>query len=217
MSDRVNEAASRLNAILMPVAKMRIETMGLEESGAYNFYDVRVGHGTLFADYELEIARRFDAMNDRPKIVHEIGVGWGQLSFLLSALGISTVALEADRRRYAAGAALHGVITAASPAEAQHSQVLYEKFPSSDLDPRGALALATNLVFTTSPAERRSIVAALATYKTSIIDVDRFLVHGKSVEERRSVIAEFESAGLKGELFADLGDSACFYRFTGDS
>lgn len=214
MSDRVTEAAARLDSILMPVAKMRLQTLGLDDSGAYNFYEVRLGHGTVFADYELEIARLFAELSPRPRLVHEIGVGWGQLSFLLAAIGIDTVALEVDRRRYAAGAALHGVINAADPATAQRCQVLYERFPSPDLDPTGAVALATNLFFTTTPAERAAILAALARYDSCVIDVDRFLVMGRSSEDRAAVIAEFAAAGMVGERFADLGASACFYRFT---
>lgn len=211
MSDRVSEAAARLDSILMPVARMRIETMGLEESGAYNFYDVRVGHGTLFADYELAIARKL-AEYGPGGLVHEIGVGWGQLSFLLAAIGIDTVALEVDRRRYAAGSSLHAVIAAADPKTAQHCQVLFEKFPSPDLSPKGAVALATNLVFTTSPEQRRAIITALSRYDAAIIDVDRFLVSSKP-ENRPALLAEFEAQGLAGEPFLDLGASACFYRF----
>ena len=213
MTDRVADAAARLDSILLPVARMRLQTMGLDDSGAYNFYEVRLGHGTLFADYELEIARRVDALSPRPALVHEIGVGWGQLSFLLSALGMDTVALEGDRRRYAAGAALHAVIEAGDPGLAQHCRVLYERFPSPDLDPTGATALATNLVFTTGPAERAAMIAALRRYEAVIIDVDRFLVHGKP-EDRPALLAEFAAAGLHGEPLADLGPSACFYRFT---
>lgn len=214
MSDRVAEAAARLDSILMPVARMRLQTMGLEDSGAYNFYEVRLGHGTLFADYEMEIARRLDALSPRPRMVHEIGVGWGQLSFLLAGIGIDTVALEVDRRRYAAGSALHGVINAADPGTTQRCQVLYERFPSEDLDPAGAMALATNLVFTTTPTERTAIVAALGRYESCIIDVDRFLVMGRTPEDRAAVIAEFEAAGMRAEPFLDLGASACFYRFS---
>lgn len=214
MTDRVTEAAARLDSILMPVARMRIETMGAENSGAYNFYEVRVGRGSLFTGYELELAALLDRLERKPSMVHEIGVGWGQLSFLLAALGIDTVALEIDRRRYAAGAALHAVIEAADPALAQRSRVLHEKFPSPELEPEGAMAVATNLVFTTSAAERRAIIAALGRYPSAIIDIDRFLTQLTSPDQRAGVLEEFAAEGMTGELFADLGGSACFYRFT---
>ena len=214
MSDRVTQAAARLDSILMPVARMRIETMGVEDSGAYNFYEVRVGRGSLFTGYELELAERLDALDRKPSMVHEIGVGWGQFSYLLAALDINTVAVEVDRRRYAAGAALHAVIEAAAPAVAQRSRILHEKFPSPDLEPEGAMAVATNLVFTTSPTERRAIIAALGRYESAIIDIDRFLTQLTSPDQREGVLREFAAEGMAGELFADLGGAACFYRVT---
>jgi len=215
VSDRVSEACDRLDSILMPVARMRIDTLGVEDSGAYNYYDVRVGRGSLFVGYERALAAALIEPANRPSLVHEIGVGWGQLSYLLAALDIDAVALELDRRRYVAGAALHAVIEAAAPPIAQRARILHERFPAPDLEPEGATVIATNMVFTTSPTERKAIVGAIARYRSAILDVDRFLVQGgRTAEERALVLSEFDAAGMTGEPFLDVGSDACFYRFT---
>ena len=66
-----------------------------------------------------------------------------------------------------------------------------------------------------SARAKAAILAALRPYPVSIIDVDRFLNQCRSPEERAARLEEFETAGLVGEPYLDLGASACLYRFVG--
>jgi hypothetical protein len=215
MNDRVAEAAAKLDAVAVPLGLRRIEAMGDHESGAYNFYATRLRRGTIFSDYDLALARALSEWPRAPKIAHEIGGGFGSLCLLLAMLGFKTTCLEVDRRRFAAAAELQVRLGATFKEIRGGCRVVNDRFPMRPgaLRPAGAMALVTNLVFTTTQSQKADIVAALAAYPQAIIDVDRFLTFCATPDERERRLEEFAAAGLVGEPFLDLGASACFYRF----
>jgi hypothetical protein len=210
-AETVEMIIERLTAAALPTAQARLAELGEKESGASNFYAVRIGRGELFANYERALV---EALQERglPREVHEIGGGFGTLSWLFAALGLRAVCLEHDRRRFAGAEALWVALAMADAKLAARLELRRESFPSTALAPRGATALITNLVFTTAPEVRAGIIAALARYPEVILDVDRFLV-SSGPDERPALLDEFARAGLLGEPFLDMGVSACFYRF----
>jgi len=218
MNDHVAETAARLDAVAVPLGLERMETLGVEGSGAYNFYAVRLRRGSLFSDYELALAKALLAWPKSPKIVHEIGGGLGGLALLLGALGFQATCLEVDRKRFAAAEALLDALRAVVVDLPHRCRLINARFPVADgnLPAAGAVALITNLVFTTTQEEKTEILAGLKTYPYAVIDVDRFLTYCKDSEERPARLQEFSNAGLVGEPFLDLGASACFYLFGGD-
>ena len=203
--------ARTLNDLLVPALRTRIADMGEMDSGAYNFYAVRAERGDLFAEYELALAERLIEAGLADS-VHEIGGGLGTFSWLLAGAGASTICLEHDRRRFAAAQALWVPLAVAMPDLAARLELRKDSFPDPNLAPGRAVAVATNLVFTTTAAQRAAIIAALARYRLAIIDVDRFL-DSTVAGARPLLLGEFAAAGLTGEPLLDLGPSACFWQF----
>lgn len=211
MVDRIDALVARLDAVAVPALQARVDALGEVDSGAYNFYLTRLARGTLFADYDAALARKLEA-SGVPAIVHDIGGGIGNLSWLLAALGAQARCLEHDRRRHAAAIALLRAVRSADPRTAARVRALRTSFPDPALESEGATAVVTNLVFTTGDAERAAILGGLRGYAAAIVDIDRFL-HTSGPEEREATVAEFAAAGLAGEPWLEVGRSACFWRF----
>lgn len=215
MNDRVAQMAAGLDAVAVPLGLKRMESLGEDGSGAYAFYAVRLRRGTIFSDYDLALTRALLAWPRAPRTAHEIGGGFGGLAILLAALGFQTTCLEVDVKRFAAAAALLAELQAVYTELKDRCQVIHARFPlpGGALPAAGAMALITNLAFTTTPEDKAAILAALRAYPVAIVDVDRFLTHCKTPDERAGRLKEFSDAGLVGQSFLDLGASACFYRF----
>ncbi len=215
MNDRVATAAAALDAVAAPLGLRRLESMGEEESGAYRFYSTRLRRGTILSDYEIALAGALVDWPGAPRRIHEIGGGFGSLCLLLALLGFKCICLEVDDRRFAAAEALRDGLTEAFAEIRDGYQVLNERFPLARgaLPAAGAMAVITNLVFTTSAEAKAEILEGLRDYDRAIIDVDRFLTPCETSEQRAERLDELEAAGLYGAPFLDLGKSACFYRF----
>ena len=211
---RSDAAAERLNALILPTARARIETMGSDAAGAYGFYQVRVDRGDMFAHYERVLSARLIEDPACPPAIHEVGGGYGSLSMLMGALGREAVCLEVDIRRFDGGCALLDATRGDWPAIADRVRFVYDRFPSASVEPDGAWAVITNLVATATPVQRAAIVAALGRYPTAIIDIDRFLEPARTEEARAAVLDEFRQSGLEAEPYLDLGDEARYYRLT---
>lgn len=217
MKDHVANVAACLDAIAVPLATDRLNTLGLDGSGAYGFYEVRLHRGTIFSDYELALAAALLGWPDVPTTVHEIGGGFGGLSMLLAALGFKASSIEIDPKRFYGAVALMKGLSQSCPAVGDNCQMILGRFPMSpgELPSAGAIAVITNLICTTTVDAKAEIIDALRPYSFSIIDIDRFLTRATSPEERATRIQDFELAGLVGEPFLNLGTSACLYRFAG--
>ncbi len=215
MNDRVARVAAALDAVAAPVGLQRLEALGVEGSGAYEYYAVRLRRGTIFSPYELHLARALSAWPAAPRVVHEVGGGFGGLSILLAALGFKATCLELDVRRFGGAMALVEGLGEAFPEVRDNCRMINARFPLApgELPCAGAMAVITNLVFTTTAEAKAAIIAALRPYPCAIIDIDRFLVQCRSLRERAARLEEFEAAGLVGEPFLDLGVNACLYRF----
>ncbi len=211
MRDRVVEVADRLNALAVPAGRRRLAEMGDDASGAYNFYKVRIERGRLISDYEIALATAIAEEPQAPRQIHEVGGGYGTFCWLMAALGFDTVCLEFDPRRLDGGQALWDAVLAGGPDMPGAVRFLKDRFPAAELEPGGACAVITNLVATTTELQRAAIIAALGRYPVAIVDVDRFLEHARTPEERDAVLDRFREAGLAAEPYLDLGASACFY------
>lgn len=210
------EAAAAIDAIAVPVARQRLETLGEQASGAGPFYAVRLDRGTLFADYDIRLAEALLADPTAPRTVHEIGGGFGNLSLLLTAVGFETVCLEMSAQRHAGAIALLEALQSDMP-QMKGCRILKAAFPAPKLSPQGAMAIATNLVASTSPEVRARIIAGLKRHPVAILDIDRFLTMTSGAEDRSERLAALANEGLVGEAFLDLGGSARFYRFDNTS
>lgn len=211
MADRIDEAVARIHDVLVPALRARIAELGEEESGAYEFYATRAAAGVLVSDYDVAIARKLEG-EGLPARVHEVGGGFGTLCWLLAMIGVDATCIEHNRRRHLGAVALAEALAAAEPEAGARLRVVKATFPREDIDPAGATAILTNLVFTTPPERRAAIIDALGDYDQAIVDIDRFLAHtGKA--ERAGTLAEFGAAGLQGDEWLAIRRRACLWRF----
>lgn len=211
MADDIDEAASRIDAILVPALSARIAEMGEDDSGAFDYYGTRVRAGHLIADYDRAIARRMREVG-LPRIVHEVGGGLGSLTWLLAAIGVDATCIEHNRRRHLGAVALAETLAVAEPETGRRLHVLKASFPHESIDPAGATVIATNLVFTTTAEKRAAMIEAFGRYDEAIIDIDRFCTH-TPVSARPALLAEFAAAGLEGDLWLEVPRRACLWRF----
>ena len=213
----ISSYVDRLNAILLPFLEQRVAELGEREAGAYNFYVQRLARNNLLGSYEIKLAERLLARNLPVSAIHEIGPGYGQLTFLLAMAGLPALAIEIDQRRYMTGAAMLEALVKAMPEMAPPRCALIKggfPLPVSPGIQNTALALATNLVYTTSAEQQNIIVAAMKQYKYTLIDVDRFFEKRTTDAERAPVFAMFAHYGFaKPEDFLDLGDDGRYYLF----
>lgn len=213
----MNQQADRLNALLLPVLEQRLAELGEREAGAYNFYVQRLARKSLLGGYEIRLAERLLERKLPITAVHEIGPGYGQLTFLLAMAGMPALAMEIDTRRYGTGAVMLQTLLKAVPELVGKCELIHGGFPlpTSPGPTHTALALATNLVFTTTPAQQNLIVSAMSKYRHALIDVDRLFEKRATSEERKPVFALFENNGFgEPEPFLDMGDDGCYYLFT---
>ena len=211
-----SSGAATLDALFLPLVSQRLALYGEFESGAYNFYARRLECGSLFAGYEIALAEKLLERRFPVREIHEIGPGFGQLPMLLAAAGLPALGIEGDSRRYATAATLLDEMRRARPAAAP-CRMLYGSFPlpATEAPPaRDALALTTNLVFTTTPAQQNLFVAALRRYNCVIADIDRLFEPRRTADERAAAFALFARNGFgPPESFLDLGEDGRYFLF----
>jgi SAM-dependent methyltransferase len=203
-----------IKRLFLRIPQSRIQTLGETEAGAYNFYVQRMQRRNLFGDYEIAIAQQILKTGLGAQGVHEIGPGLGQLTFLLAYSGLPAIGIEIDRKRHATAALMLGAIGAAAPDVGNRCRVMFGEFPLSDsvLPPGQALALATNLVFTTDKATQLKILGAMRRYKSAIVDIDRLFDRRTDEAGRKLTLALIAEAGFKHiKPFLDLGDSGRYF------
>ena len=66
MTEHVLMLANRLNALTVETGRQRLDELGSEGAGAYNFYRVRLDRGDMFADCELQLAAKIAAEPSLP-------------------------------------------------------------------------------------------------------------------------------------------------------
>src|SRR5262249_2125795 len=80
----------------------RLASFGVKESGLYNFYVRKLKSGLLLSDADLKAIKLLRGKHGEYGRVWDIGAGVGQLSIALANDGWNVVALEHDKRRFAA-------------------------------------------------------------------------------------------------------------------
>jgi hypothetical protein len=218
MSESTNsidaDPASWLSTVLLPVLDYRVSLLGLEESGAYDFYQARLSCRRIFADYELELAKGIVANQLPVDEIHEIGCGWGQLPILLAWCGYRTTGFEIDRRRFVGASCLLSVLQQIDPARAARVTLRREFFPPLDRPQRDrSLVIATNIVTENPKYVEEQILRGVRRYGLALFDIDRFCTLRKP-HEREVFLAHLKQSGLRSRgLFFDAGRQGHFYLF----
>ena len=209
-------SVDRLNEIVLPVLRQRVAALGATESGAYNFYATRLGHGSIVSDYEIALAKLIVEADLGSGGVHEVGAGYGQLPFLLALNGVAAIGIELDNRRVQTAEALHAALMAAVPEAGRRVRIVSGVFPLSDglVDTSGAVVVATNLISTTSPIAQRRIGAAMSVYRCAIVDVDRLFEKRIDDAGRQQSFQIMSAAGFCApRLLLHLNDSGRYFEF----
>lgn len=210
------QSIERLNAIVLPVLRTQIDTLGETESGAYNFYASRLRNGSIVSDYEVSLTKALMERGLAADGVHEIGAGLGQLPILLALNGIASAAIELDRRRAATATLMLEAIRAADPGAGALITLVHAAFPVDEavLTPGQAVLVSTNLVFTTTAEARLAICRAMTRYRLVVVDVDRLFEKRLDDDGRRASFALMADAGFDApEPFLDLRDSGRYFVF----
>lgn len=209
--------AERLRELLVPVLRHRIERFGIEKTGAYNFYNVRLQKGELFSDYEIALARKLMSCELKLDCIHEIGSGYGQLVFLLGWNGFETLGFEFDRPRAQLARDLRQILALTDPQRTDNIQLFEGLFPSRDVSPPepNSLILTTNLVTTLTDAQQIAIIEAMRQYSYVLVDIQRLFEKRVDEGAQQAALVLFSKAGFNDpELFLDLGASGRYYLFT---
>jgi len=210
----IGEIASQLDAVALPLARRRLEEMGLDASGSYRFYAERIAQGTLFAGCEIALVERLLADPESPQRFHELGGGFGTLSWLLGASGRQVTCFEYDRRRYVGAVALLNELVRSRRMLARRIKIARLAFPPPEPPASGIWLLATNMVATFRGEERERLLARLGDYDRAVIDMDRFLDPAPDDLRRAERIGEVESAGLSGQPYLIEERRHHFYSFS---
>lgn len=207
----------RLHELLLPAMRQRIEQLGIEQSGALNYYDVRVRRGRVFLDYELALVHRLLACGLDIRRIDEIGCGWGQLVFLLGWNGFKTVGFESNQPRFKGATALQEVLFRADAALARNTRLINVDFPGRGRpqpEP-GSMVVTTNLVYRRSRRRQLDTLAAMRRYRFVLSDIQRFFDYRQDLGQEPEALALFAEAGMHNpELFLDLGAGGRYYLFT---
>lgn len=209
-----DQYATWLTDLLLPLARDRIELLGVDASGAFEFYRSRIASGRIFSDYEVRLVRSIVDSRLPIEEIHEIGCGWGQLVFLLAWNGYNTTGFEIDIKRYAGAEYLRRVLSEIDGERARRATVYNEFFPPLRRpDPTCSLVVSTNIVIGNPQFVEDQILRGLRRYRYAIIDIDRFCCE-RNADQRPSFLARVEQAGLKNlGLFCDAGNEGQYYLF----
>jgi hypothetical protein len=95
-----------LNARMCEIALERLETMGEEGGGLFNYYSHLARRGTMLRAEEIAVAEYIDRTVIKGTPIMELCAGAAQLSHLLDRMDHPTYAVEIDKRRHAFAVAL---------------------------------------------------------------------------------------------------------------
>jgi hypothetical protein len=208
------DPAARLTELLLPIMRYRIALLGVDGSGAYDFYQTRTGSGRVFGEHEIRLVDTIAAKGLPADEIHEIGCGWGQLVFLLAWRGYRATGFELDSKRFLGADCLRRILVEIDPDHAARATIRNEFFPPlSRPDPRRSLVIATNVVISNPQFVEDQMLWGLRRYRYAIIDIDRFCTLRRP-DAYPALLARAEAMGLRSlGSFWDAGPDGHFYLF----
>lgn len=206
-----------LDATAVKVMRQRIETMGVTDSGAYNFYKIRVDRDEMVTRHEREIVDAMFATDPDIARVVDIGSGLGNAALAVVAHGAEGVALEYDRRRVAATNEIFEQLRKDHPGPGHRLTSIQGAFPEtmperSDF-PGLFVALTTNIMGTMPSQIEDKMIEGLTLFDVAYVDVQRFGNSRENEDEYAALLSRMADAGLKSQrLILDQGKAGVYYR-----
>jgi SAM-dependent methyltransferase len=174
--------------------------LGIDGSGLYNFYAQRIATGTMFANYDLQLARFCaDRLRAFDTFV-EVGCGVGQLPFLIAQQGQHCIGIENDWKRAACAGDLKLHLVERYPLVAANARIMYGTFPAAlpaEVNKERTVLLCNCLVFTHTPQQGLAFIREMLTYPLSIIDITRFLKIRRDADLRQELLDQLEQEGFE--------------------
>jgi capsular polysaccharide transport system permease protein len=209
----VREAAAR-------ILRERIGLLGVDRSGAYEHYNLKLELGLPIPPYEIAIVDLVTSRLPRLRSYHEIGSGLGTLPLMLAYEGLPSVGIERDERRHLTATTILRDLSARFPQIENGCRLIGANFPEAvtDLDVSDSMAVVTDLMSTQSPQEYARLCRGLAQYRYVLIDLQRFCISRTSTGEYRQLIAELQSQGLLPcEEVLDFGGGGYYQLFASEA
>jgi hypothetical protein len=208
------DTVAQLSALLFPLMRYRMDQLGVDGSGAFEFYRSRLAKGQAFADYEVQLVHSIIEKNLAMEEIHEIGCGWGQLMFLLAWRGFKVTGFEADERRFRSACWLSNVMAQVDEERAARVRIRNEFFPPLDRpDAAHTAVIATNVVIGNPTLFEHEMIWGLRRYRYAIVDVEHFC-RQRPAEEQSTFISLVEECGLRNlGPFCEAGSTGGYYLF----
>ncbi len=203
-------SAERLNRVACRAMAARIAALGVIPSGAYDHYVKAVKAGQLLGPVEIAVV---DVLESLPPFdeYHEVRARLGVLAMLIATTGRTAVAIESDRLRHAASAAVFDAAAAEFPDVRPRFSLVRGRFPQivEARTVKRSLAIFTDFIATIDETE---VLDSLGRYGAALIDIDRFGVQLTTDDERARVLSRFRAAGFEViRPLLDLGGQGRYY------
>lgn len=166
-------AAKAVDDVLIPLHRQRVADMGIDPSGLFEHYNRYLDAGAFATDNIRRVAQVI--AEDLPDFesYHVLRAGLGELAFVLAAMGMRTVACEANARRFGAMLAGHRALAAVAPRVARLVALRCETIAEVP-DGNCALGIAYHLVGFPLAEDGRTL-DTISRYRALLIEPRTFL------------------------------------------
>lgn len=206
MSAKVELPVSDVIDLAADTFRLRLETMGETDSGAYPFYTLRLSRPSPLVPQETALLDAITNHYDFGTTFYEIGAGVGFLALALASKGYCAVAIESDKRRVDAAMHIREKVTAAYPELGKRFFVEQTRFGSDPLPLPGPtenriVAVCTNLVNGWSHENSALLAQSLSEFDESIVDVLLFGI--KRTRDQVSEVLDILN-GMSNDTLLDM-------------
>lgn len=196
----------------------RIKIHGTIESGAYRYYENRVGKGGLISELEFDVFSVVRNQFGDSVSIHDIGGGIGSLAMLFAFYGYHSVNIERDRRRAKAAEEIWDALPKIYEQFHNKFSVINSEFPltlDEPMDVSNTVAVITNLVGTIPDATQVAMIKRLRDYRGLILDTQKFCCARATQLEYETLDAMFKSYGFtKSTVVLDLGTQGRYVSYS---
>ena len=178
-----------LDSTVLEFLADRIARLGVEGSGAGEYYEIRVRIGCGLISYERPL---LEHLRTRPRVFH-VGIGFGTLTAALSACGVPCIGFECHPLRVAGALELSALMGSYEIREGLFPDTL-----KPDEESHAATLLFTNLGAGADGAAQRAMIDTFPRFSSVILDLRLFGEVRDDPDARAQLRAEIESRGFVG-------------------
>lgn len=189
------QAAARLNELLVPFYRDRMQRLGVDESGLYSHYENLITRGEIISLRELQITDLIINFLPAYSRCHVLKAGLGEIALLLSGAGLVTLATEPNDNRRAAILAAHEFLQRQGVAAAERLEITEALIPDRE-DERRILAVATQFGGGYSPEQEEALLKLLERYHGVVFDPRIFMRRRETLSEQDAFTDQMRHHGF---------------------